>query len=343
MSNATYELTPRTGNVIRVYSGGAPRAALKAFAKEFCQATGHGLAFTFDGVAALRQRLGSGERADVVLLPTPMIDEMAETGTIDPKSRISLARSAIGVVVREGALIPDVSTPEAVRTALLRAQSIAYSDPKLAPSGIHLTKVLARLGIAEAVQSKTTLRTPFDGGVALIANGDVELGMYLACEVLMTKGVELVGLLPPKLQSYVVYSGAVPTDSPSPEPALAFLRLLSDPAKSENWQTAANSMRATSRDFVDGCYRTSQLPNRDHPDHILGTPGIGGFLRSRDNGKCQESAARSNSGMVCFMCLLRRFEARPRAWATSRPAWRRSSRRARDASGFGSPLGRRAA
>jgi molybdate transport system substrate-binding protein len=238
MSNISFAPALRTRRIVRVYSGGAPRAALKAFATEFCQATGHEVAFTFDGVAPLRQRLASGEAADVVLLPTPMIDEMTETGTIDPERRTSLARSAIGVVVHEGALIPDVSSPEAVRTALLRARSIAYSDPKLAPSGIHLTKVVTQLGIVETVQSKTVLRTPFDGGVSLIANGDVELGMYLACEVLMTKGVKLAGLLPPELQSYVVYGGAVTMDSPSPESAFAFLRLLSDPAKGDNWKAA---------------------------------------------------------------------------------------------------------
>ena len=88
------------------------------------------------------------------------------------------------------------------------------------------------------MQSKTVLRTPFDGGVALTANGDIELGMYLACEVLMTKGVKLAGLLPPELQSFVVYGGAITTDSPSPESALVSLRLLSDPAKGDNWRTA---------------------------------------------------------------------------------------------------------
>jgi molybdate transport system substrate-binding protein len=238
MSNLPAQSRPVGGDEVRVYSGGAPRAALKAFANEFEKATGHGLAFTFDGVSPLRQRLASGEKADVILLPAPMIDAMDKAAALLSGSRAALARSAIGVAVRQGALVPDISNPEAVRRTLASARSIAYSDPMLAPSGVHLAKVLADLGIAEAVRSKTTLRTPFDGGVALVANGEVELGLFLACEVQLVKGVELVGLLPPALQSYVVYSGAVTIDSASPENALEFVRLLSDPAKAHHWKAA---------------------------------------------------------------------------------------------------------
>lgn len=223
---------------IRVYSGGAPRAALTLFAPEFEQATGHKLAFTFDGVSGIRQRLASGELADVILLPAPMIDAMDRAAALHPPSRTVLARSAIGVVVRQGAAMPDISTPGAVRKTLLDARSIAYSDPKLAPSGVHLGRVLADLGIAEAVQQKTTLRTPFDGGVALIATGNVEIGMFLVSEIRSVEGVRLVGLLPAELQSYVVYEGAVAASSASPEPALAFVRFLADRAKRHHWEAA---------------------------------------------------------------------------------------------------------
>lgn len=221
---------------IRIYSGGAPRAALKPLAAEFERATGQRLAFTFDGVSAIRQRLASGETADVILLPTPMIDSMGSA--VLAGSRTLLARSAIGVVVRRGAPALDVSTADALRKSLLAAGSIAYSDPKLAPSGIHLDKVLANLGIAEAVQPKTTLRTPFDGGVALVANGEVDLGIYLVSEIRMVEGVTLAGLLPSELQSYVVYAGAVAANSTSQDAALAFLRFLADPAGRDHWNAA---------------------------------------------------------------------------------------------------------
>lgn len=223
---------------IRVYSSGAPQAALKLFAPEFEETSGHKLAFIFDGVSAIRQRLATGEKADVMLLPAPMIAAMDQAAALRPESRTELARVGIGVVVRQGAALPDISRSEAVRKALLDARSIAYSDPKLAPSGIHLERVLAQLGIAEAVRSKTTLRTPFDGGVALIARGDVEIGMFLVSEIRVVEGVRLVGLLPSELQSYLMFEGAVALDAASPEPALAFLKFLSDPTKRDRWNAA---------------------------------------------------------------------------------------------------------
>jgi len=117
--------------------------------------------------------------------------------------------------VRNGATEPDVSSPDAIRRTLLAARSIAYSDPKIAPSGIHLTKILANLGIAEAVHAKTVLRTPFDGGVALVASGAVEIGLYLVSEIQAVEGVKLAGALPAELQSYVIYAGAVAAQSPA--------------------------------------------------------------------------------------------------------------------------------
>jgi molybdenum ABC transporter molybdate-binding protein len=223
---------------IRVYSGGAPRVAVKRLAPEFERSSGHKLALTFDGVAPLRQRLAAGEKADVILLPVPMLAAMDEAGALRPGSRIALARSALGVVVREGAALPDVSNPEAVRKALLAARSIAYSDPKLAPSGVHLQRVFAQMGIADALKPKSTLRTPFDGGVELVAKGEAEIGVYLVSEIQMVQGVRLAGLLPTELQDYAVYAGAVAKDSAVPEPALAFLKFLSDPARREHWTAA---------------------------------------------------------------------------------------------------------
>jgi molybdate transport system substrate-binding protein len=221
---------------IRIYSGGAPRAALKPLAAQFEQSSGHKVAFTFDGVSAIRERLASGEKADVILLPTSIIDAM--NAAIVAGSRTLLARSAIGVAVRKNGTLPDISTPDAVRRTLLAARSIAYSDPKLAPSGIHLAKLISNLGIEEAVLAKTVLRTSFDGGVALIASGEVEIGLYLVSEIQTVEGAVLAGRLPAELQSYVIYAGAVAARSPIPDGALAFIKFLGEPAARDHWHAA---------------------------------------------------------------------------------------------------------
>jgi len=116
-------VTPLSATELRVYSGGAPQETLKLLAPEFEKTTGHRVAFTFAVVAAIQQRLEAGEKADVVLLPAPLIDALEKAGKIRPDSRSRLARVGIAVVVRAGAPKPDVSTPEAVRAALMQARS----------------------------------------------------------------------------------------------------------------------------------------------------------------------------------------------------------------------------
>ncbi len=229
---------PAAAAEIRVFCGGAPQQVAKVLATEFEKERGHKVMFTFGVVGAIQQKLAAGEKADVVVLPVPMIDAMDKLGALRPQSRSVFARVGIGVVVRQGAAPPDISTPEAIRKMLLDARSIAYPDPKVTPSGSHLTRMIAQLGIAAAVQPKLTLRNAIDGGVDLVAKGEVEIGMFLVSEILPAKGITLVGLLPPALQSFVVYAAAVPADNASPEPALAFVRLLSDPAKREHWKAA---------------------------------------------------------------------------------------------------------
>ena len=222
---------------VRVYSGGAPRIALTQCAAAFEKARGHKIDLLFDGVSGIRDRLRAGERADVVLLPIQMMEALYSS-LLRPDSRIVLARSPLGVAVRRDAAVPNVSSSDAFRAAVLGARSIAYSDPKLAPSGVHLVRVLEQLGVADAVRPKTLLRTPFDGGVELVARGEAELGVYLVTEIRMTEGVKLAGLLPPELQTYVVYAGGVAADSPVSAVALDFLSFLTNEDARKSWEAA---------------------------------------------------------------------------------------------------------
>ncbi|MGE5523217.1 MAG: molybdate ABC transporter substrate-binding protein [Rhodospirillaceae bacterium] len=232
---------------IRVYSGGAPQEALKVLAPEFERATGHRLAFTYGVVGEIRKRLGAREKADVILLPVPLMDSMEKANAVRPGSRILLSRVGIGVVVREGDATPDISTADALRNTLAGAGSIVYPDPDATPSGKHLAAVLGKLGIADRVKSNTTVRNAIDGGVALVASGSVQIGMFLVSKITPVKGVKLVGLLPSELQNYVVYAGSVAVDSPAAEPALAFLKFLTSAAAEPHWKAAGFEPLGTSR------------------------------------------------------------------------------------------------
>jgi molybdate transport system substrate-binding protein len=222
---------------LRVYSGGAPQETLKLLAPEFEKATNHRVAFTFAVVGAIQQRLEAGEKADVVLLPVPLIDALEKAGKIRPDSRSQLARVGIAVVVRAGAPKPDVSTPEALRTTLLQARSITHADPQATPGGRHIAALFKQWDIGETPQRKITPKSAISGGAELIANGEIDIGLYLVSEVLTVKGVAVAGMLPPALQNYIVYSGAVLADSASPGAALEFIKFVADPSKQAQWKT----------------------------------------------------------------------------------------------------------
>lgn len=222
---------------IRVFSSGAPAEVEKVLAAEFARESGHRVVFTVANPAIIQQHLSGGQTPNIVILPAPLIDSLAKTGVLRPTSRVDLARVGIGLVVREGAPLPDVSTADAVRTTLLRARSIVIPDPAGGgQTGAALVRMIAQLGIAEAIKPKLTLRQAIAGGVALVAKGEVDLGMFNISEVLPVKGVTLAGPLPSELQSYIVFAAAIHTDCTSVAAAENFIKLLSAPAAREHWR-----------------------------------------------------------------------------------------------------------
>jgi molybdate transport system substrate-binding protein len=226
---------PSSAADLRVYSGGAPQETLKLLAPAFEQTTGNRPAFTFAIVGEILQRLQAGEKADVVLLPVPLIEALDKSGKLRAESRRMLARVGIAVVVREGAPKPDVSTPEALRDTLTRARAITHSDPQT-PSGRHVAAMLTQMGVTQSPDRRIEPRSAIGGGAEFIAKGEVEIGLYLLSEVRTVKGVAVAGMLPAALQNYVAYAGAILADSPSPDAAAEFIRFVGDPSKQEQWK-----------------------------------------------------------------------------------------------------------
>ncbi|HEY6256588.1 MAG TPA: substrate-binding domain-containing protein [Xanthobacteraceae bacterium] len=222
---------------IRVFSSGAPAQVEKALAAKYAEATGDRVVFALGTVRVIQEKLSGAETPDIVVLPSPVLDVLDKAAKLHPGSRIDLARVGIGVVVREGAPLPDISTPDALRKALLAARSIAHPDPQGGGfAGEQITRLFTRLGIADALKPKVTLAYAFAGGVAQVASGEAEIGLFNISEILPVKGVTLVGPLVGDLQSYIVFSAALHVGGGAPGPATGFLRWLSAPQAREAWK-----------------------------------------------------------------------------------------------------------
>jgi len=223
---------------IRVLSGGAPKEALAVLTPEFEKQTGHKVRYTFGVVTVLRQKLDAGEKTDMVMMPVPIIDAYVKSGKMRAEGRAALGGVGIYVIVRQGAAIPDISTPEAFRKALLDARSVVHATPTATPSGAHMAKVIEQLGITDAMQKKVIHRPALDGGAELVAKGEADLGIYPTSEVSHVKGITLVGPMPSALQLITVYGAAAMADNAAPEPALAFIKFLAEPANRKHWKDA---------------------------------------------------------------------------------------------------------
>lgn len=215
---------------VRVFSAGAVRAIVTELAQAFQQETGNTVTLSFGTVGVTRGKLASGEPVDVVIMTDVAIDDVMKQGAVVAGSRADLARTGMGVGVREGAAKPDIATSEAFKQTLLAAKSIVYVDPKQgATSGIHFASVLDRLGIADAVKGKSQL-VPGGYPAEKVATGEAEVVVHQISEIVPVKGVILVGPLPPDLQKVTVYSAGLATRSAAPETARAFIAFLTRPA-----------------------------------------------------------------------------------------------------------------
>ncbi len=201
----------------------------------FERATGHRLITTRgpsmgDSPEAIPTRLARGETADVVILDGGSADELAKRGFVRASTKVDLARSQIGMVVRAGAAAPDIGSVEAFRRTLLAAKSIGYSD---SGSGTYLSTVLfAKLGVADQVLGKgRKVRGPPSGEsvAAVVARGEVEIGFQQVSELIHVPGVTFVGAIPAELQPGFSFAGAITSAARQPDAALALLRFLAAP------------------------------------------------------------------------------------------------------------------
>ncbi len=201
----------------------------------FERASGHRLVTTRgpsmgDSPEAIPSRLARGETADVVILDGGAADELGRRGLVRAGSKVELARSLIGMVVRAGATKPDIGSVETFRSTLLAAKSIAYSD---SGSGTYLsTTMFPKLGIADQVAGKSRkVRGPPSGEpvAAVVARGEVEIGFQQVSELIHVPGVTFVGAIPAELQPGFSFAGALTSAARQPEAANALIRFLASP------------------------------------------------------------------------------------------------------------------
>lgn len=196
---------------LKVLSTLAIAGPMRELAARFEQSAGIELDAEYGPTVLLMKRLEAGERPDVVALTQDALAGLVKKGDVAPESAVDLVRSYVGVAVKAGAPKPAIATAEQFKQALLAARSIAYS--RAGASGLFFTALLQSLGIAEAVNAKSTV-IPQGFTAELAASGQVELAIQQVSELMAVSGVDIVGPLPREIEPGTVFSAGLFAASP---------------------------------------------------------------------------------------------------------------------------------
>jgi molybdate transport system substrate-binding protein len=219
--------SPACCDELKIFGSRVTRMMVEDVGPQFEKATGHHLTVLTDVTAVMKRRIESGEPFDLAVLVDFQTDEMIKKGKLVADTRADIMKAGIGVAVRRGAPLPDISTVEAFKQTLLAAKSIIYL--KEGGSTIYLDRLFARMGVAEQLKPKT-VKPDTESVSEAVAAGDVELGLIVIPNILSVPGAQLVGPIPEEIQSTIMFTAAVATNSPNQQAARDLIAFLKSPA-----------------------------------------------------------------------------------------------------------------
>ncbi len=211
---------------IRLFVSNSMRGVMDELLPQFERKTAHKVDVSYDPAKLMMERIQRGEAADVVIIGGGGVEELEKAGKIAAGTARVVSSCGVGVAVKAGAPKPDIGTVDSFKRALLAAKSVAYTEH--GASGIYFSKLIEKLGIAEPIKAKAARQA---GGLVgeIVAAGRAELAVQQVPELLVVKGVDLVGPLPKDVQQTTISSIGIFSGSKAPNEARALYDFLTSP------------------------------------------------------------------------------------------------------------------
>ena len=213
------------GEPVRVLASNGVKAAFADLSKETEAAIGRPLAVQYAPTTAHMQKIESGEAFEVAILTSDAIDALIKEGKITARGRLDVGHSGIGVGVRAGTKKPDIGNPDAIKQTLLNVKAVTYAED--GASRPHIEKMFDGLGITDKMKAKLVLVKGSDASLEAVQSGRADLIITLISEIMPVKGVELIGPLPEKFQSYISFAAGVSASAKSVDAANSLVKFLS--------------------------------------------------------------------------------------------------------------------
>lgn len=212
---------------VRVLASNGIKAVVEDLLPQSEHAIGQKISVEYRPTAAIQKEIEAGEPFDVVIVTVESVTQLSKEGKTVGGEGTPISRVGVGIGIRKGAPRPDISSPEAIKRAMLGAKAIAYGA--VGASTPYITKMFDTLGIADTMKAKTLLFDTSDGTNGAVADGKADFGITLVSEILPVKTLELLGPFPDAFQGYVRFTAAVSANAKNPEAAGKLIKFLAGP------------------------------------------------------------------------------------------------------------------
>jgi molybdate transport system substrate-binding protein len=217
-------------NPLKVLSSMAPRDLLAELATCCARDLSQRLITEAAGGVDVAKRVQADEPVDIVVLASNAIDKLMSEGKLRTGSRVDLAKSGVAIAVRKNDRHYEIASEDAVKAAVLAARNLGYST---GPSGTYLQQLFERWGILQAIREKIVVPPPGIAVGTLVARGECELGFQQMSELMNVQGIDVLGPLPPSIQTLTVFSGGITVRCNAAEDARRVLDNMESPAAAE--------------------------------------------------------------------------------------------------------------